>query len=220
MSYGRRSITMLWMAKSRSYTSSKLRRVSARLQRVPCVRIFIILFSHSGGDIKIYRKEGLHSFELAAEANDPNPLKVEYISFGSYQTNRVQFYFNCSFSFATPDSVATAIDHPLLAKEDVPPFVDLRNCKMNFLYGSHLSGFNLFIPRLPRTVLVTKCNFYSISDNDYKKFIKISDIRNSQPDGYIVRIVLYILGPRDAHVLLTTNDHPNYERDYVYEFGE
>lgn len=188
-----------------------------------CVRDFStisFLLSFIGGDIKIYRKEGLHAFELAAEANDPNPLKVEYISFGSYQTNRVQFYFNCSFSFATPDSVATALDHPLLAREDVPPFVDLRNCKINFLYPLIWVDLIYLFLVSPATVLVTKCNFYAISDNEYKKFVKLSDIRDSQPDGYIVRIVVYILGPRDAHILLTTNDHPNYERDYVYEFGK
>lgn len=83
------------------------------------------------------------------------------------------------------------------------------------VYRANNSKFFLLV-----LVLVTKCNFYSISDYDYKKFIKLSDIQNSQPDGYIVRIVLYIQGARDAHVLLATTDHPNYERDFVYEFGE
>lgn len=66
---------------------------------------------------------------------------------------------------------------------------------------------------------MTKCSFYSISDYDYTKFVKLSDIRNSQPDGYIARIVVYLLGARDAHILLSTTDHPNFDRDYVYEFG-
>lgn len=79
----------------------------------------------------MFRKEGLHSFKLMAEANDPDPLPVEYISFGSYNTNPVQFYFNCSFSFATPDTVSTTTDHPLLAN-DVPSTIDLRNCKHLF----------------------------------------------------------------------------------------
>lgn len=62
-----------------------------------------------------------------AEAFDPDPLPVEYISFGSYNTNLVKFYFNCSFSFAKPDAVYDTTDHPLLAK-DVPASIDLRNC--------------------------------------------------------------------------------------------
>lgn len=188
----------------------------------PEKQIIYLIQITTRGDIKIYRKDGLQAFELVAEANDPNPIPVEFISFGSYQTNRVQFFFNCSFSFATPDSVSSATDHPLLAKADVPPSVDLRNCKFESWYSSRIpSTSNLIVfssSSIP--VLVTKCNFYSISDYDYKKFVKLSDIRNSQPDGYIARIVVYIQGARDAHVLFATNDHPNYERDYVYEFGE
>lgn len=69
-------------------------------------------------------------------------------------------------------------------------------------------------------VLITKCGYYSNSDYDYKQFIKISDIKNASPDGYILRIVLYIQGARDGNVLLATSDHPNYERDFVYEFGK
>lgn len=68
-------------------------------------------------------------------------------------------------------------------------------------------------------VLVTKCAYYTNSDYDYKQFVKISDIKNSQPDGYIIRIILYIQGARDGNVLLSTSDHPNFEKDFVYEFG-
>lgn len=70
------------------------------------------------------------------------------------------------------------------------------------------------------SVLVTKCGYIAVSTYDYKNFIKISDIKNSQPDGYILRIVLYIQGARDGNILLSTSDHPNFERDFVYEFGK
>lgn len=135
MFYGPLNILMFWIQKNKSFSSYKSHHVSKMFSCIHMgMRTHIYnSFSLAGGDIKIYRKEGLHSFELTAEANDPNPLPVEFISFGSYQTNRVQFYFNCSFSFATPDSVSTSIDHPLLAKEDVPPSVDLRNCKCKHL---------------------------------------------------------------------------------------
>lgn len=85
------------------------------------------------------------------------------------------------------------------------------------IYFFLLVSFSLFFLGL---VLVTKCGYYSISDYDYRHFVKISDIKNSQPDGYILRIVFYIQGARDGNVLLATSDHPNYERDYVYEFGK
>lgn len=69
-------------------------------------------------------------------------------------------------------------------------------------------------------VLITKCGYYTISDYDYRHFVKISDIKGSQPDGYILRIIIYIQGARDGNILLATSDHPNYERDFVYEFGK
>lgn len=73
-------------------------------------------------------------------------------------------------------------------------------------------------------VLNLRCRRYSVKydaiDYDYKDFIKINSIKNSQPDGYILRIVLFIQGERDANVLLALSDHPNYERDTVYEFGK
>lgn len=83
--------------------------------------------NYIGGDIRIFRKEDTHSFKLMAEAYDPDPIPVEYISFGSYDHNLVKFQFNCSFSFATPDAVYDTTDHPLLAR-DVPASIDLRNC--------------------------------------------------------------------------------------------
>lgn len=97
-----------------------------------------MIFFVTGGDIKVYRKEGLDSFKLIGEANDPEPIPVEYISFGSWNTNLVKFYFNCSFSFAKPDAVSATTEHPLLAN-DVPSTIDLRNCAYNFVIISPLS---------------------------------------------------------------------------------
>lgn len=97
---------------------------------------------------------------------------------------------------------------------------------MNLAHSSSLSlslsFVCIFVCHLGNStsVLVTKCAYYAISDNDYKNFVKISDIKNSQPDGFILRIILYIQGARDGHILLATSNHPNFERDFVYEFGK
>lgn len=79
------------------------------------------------GKIRIYRKEDTQSFALLAEAEDPEPLKSEYISFGSWNKNLVKFYFNCSFSLGQPDEVFDTTEHPLLSR-DVPKAITLRNC--------------------------------------------------------------------------------------------
>lgn len=70
------------------------------------------------------------------------------------------------------------------------------------------------------TELVAKCKWYEAWENEYKKFHKLSDIKDSQPDGYLVKLPLYVHGSRDAHILLSATDKPNWETDNVYEIGE
>lgn len=89
-----------------------------------------IFIPFTDGDIRILRQNSSDLFELVAEATDSNPIPVEYISFGSWGTNLVRFYFNCSFNFGMPKSVSTTTHHPLLAKEELPPSVYWRNCKL------------------------------------------------------------------------------------------
>lgn len=55
------------------------------------------------------------------------------------------------------------------------------------------------------------CNGYH-----YAPFAKLSGIRNSQPEGYKVRMGLYVQGPHDGHILLSSS--PN--TDSVYEIGK
>lgn len=81
----------------------------------------------TGGDIKIFSRQDLQPYKLIVGATDPKPLPIEYISFGSYNTNKVQAYFNCSIDIAPPDVVASKQDHPLLVNT-VPSSIDLRNC--------------------------------------------------------------------------------------------
>lgn len=88
--------------------------------------VFLIEITN-GGDIKIFSRDGLRPFKLVTGATDANPLKVEYISFGSYASTRVQTYFNCSLSIAPPDISHANPDHPLLIN-NVPKSIDLRNC--------------------------------------------------------------------------------------------
>lgn len=93
-------------------------------------RFLSVSIPFTDGDIRIFRQDSSGSFQLAAEATDSNPIPVQYISFRSWATVSVQFYFNCSFNFVMPESVSTATHHPLLAKEELIPPVDWRNCKL------------------------------------------------------------------------------------------
>lgn len=176
--------------------------------------------SISGGDIKIYRKDGSRSFELIGEAKDPNPIEIKYISFDSSQTDHSQLYFNCSFSVARidDDGVFAVTEHPLLAKFNVPPSVDLRNCKMG-KFVSFIQNYSFLFVEI-FLVLVTNCNHYTNWEYEYEKFIKISDIVDSQPDGYIARIAVFIQAGRDAHIGFTLKDsNKNPDEEIFYEYG-
>lgn len=83
-----------------------------------------------------------------------------------------------------------------------------------------MSYFILTIAFFPTIlVLVTRCLYYTNSDYDYKQFIKLTDLKGVTPEGYLVRMVFYIQGARDGHILFSVTDRPNYDRDFVYEFG-
>lgn len=69
------------------------------------------------------------------------------------------------------------------------------------------------------SVLITKCNFYEASDYVYKRFISLKDISGAEQTDYLVRIVFYVQGSRDANIIFTASDRPNFEEDSVYEFG-
>lgn len=90
--------------------------------------VFLVEITDSG-DIKIFSRDGLRPFKLVTGATDPNPIKVQYISFGSYLGTKVQTYFNCSLPIAPPDVAHANPDHPLLIN-NVPKALDLRNCKL------------------------------------------------------------------------------------------
>lgn len=78
---------------------------------------------------------------------------------------------------------------------------------------------NLSFLNLEYTVLVNKCKWYEAWENEYKQFHDLADIKDSQVDDYLVKLPLYVQGSRDAHILLSATDKPNWATDYAYEIG-
>lgn len=147
-------------------------------------------------------------------------LPIKYFGFASYDNSLARFFYNCKDDHIFQKGSLNN-QSPLQVKNEIAS-VDLRNCMCAYLFTVnlillifHSISFYFYL------VLVTKCRFYSVkpdsADYDYKDYIKTSDIANSQPDGYILRLVLFIQGGRDANILLTTSNQPNFERDFVYE---
>lgn len=67
------------------------------------------------------------------------------------------------------------------------------------------------------TGLDKECTRYEEKEYEYRNFTRISEIHNGQQDGYVVRFTFYAIADRDAHIIFTTNDHPNFRTDNVYE---
>lgn len=63
-----------------------------------------------------------------------------------------------------------------------------------------------------------KCKKRTIADYEYGDVIKISDIPGIQPIGYVVRIPIYVLASRNAHIRFSEDYIVYLNRDDVYEF--
>lgn len=88
-----------------------------------------------------------------------------------------------------------------------------KKCPQAFLRES-LSCHFLFMHFIG---LVKQCKLREERNYDYKKLIKIDDIPGIKPNGYLVRLPVYILAARDAHIVFSAKESPNWTRDYVYE---
>lgn len=64
-----------------------------------------------------------------------------------------------------------------------------------------------------------QCKQYEESEDEYRQLMNLSDVAGTQPDGYLVRFPFYILAERDAHVVFTESESPDWFADNVYEFG-
>lgn len=64
---------------------------------------------------------------------------------------------------------------------------------------------------------MAKCREYdATSGYGYQTYFKIDDVSNHFADGHIVNLKLYVLGSKDAHILLATAESPS-TVDPVYE---
>lgn len=61
-----------------------------------------------------------------------------------------------------------------------------------------------------------ECKKYTASKK-YQQFIDLNSIEGAQSPGYIARFSFYVLGKRDAHIVLTMKNNPDWRKDSVYE---
>lgn len=67
-------------------------------------------------------------------------------------------------------------------------------------------------------MLLVKCSLYTADRYEYKNFTRLSDIANASPDGYILRLPIYVQGKRDSLIKFSARKNPAPNAD-VYEIG-
>lgn len=76
----------------------------------------------------------------------------------------------------------------------------------------HLNEFFL-------TVLVKKCETEETWELEYNKFHELKSLKNSQADGYVFKLNFFVFGEKEMHVLLSSTEKPNIEKESAYEIG-
>lgn len=67
---------------------------------------------------------------------------------------------------------------------------------------------------------LTECDYYKTEEYNYTHFVDLNSIKDAQPTGYYARVPIYVIGPRDGHIFLSTTNKPNRDKDFAYEFGK
>lgn len=154
----------------------------------PRVPIKFVLEISKDGQIAIYSQHD--PFVPLITAHDPNPLPIKFLSFASKDTLS-QFYFNC-------------VDD----NKDAPVMVPI---KLPSRIGEDDTGV------VGDKWGLKQCQTIQVKDNHYTKFFPLESLSNVH-EGVLVSLPLLIQGERNAHIILTTTDKPNWETDSVYEF--
>lgn len=68
--------------------------------------------------------------------------------------------------------------------------------------------------------LTSRCKYYTNPKYEYRDFLSLNEIHDSQPAGYQARLSFYAQGTRNAHILLSRTSNPNVLVDNVYEISE
>lgn len=64
------------------------------------------------------------------------------------------------------------------------------------------------------------CKKTEVESGQYETMIPLSDIPNVQPEGFLVRFPFYILAERDAKIVFSETENPDWLIEEVYEVGK
>lgn len=117
-------------------------------------------------------------------------MPINYISFHASESSQNEFYYGCPYPIRRTDLI-------------VPDKTDIAE---DSTYA--------------KTQVYAECSKIGVFDGEYIQYHKISDIRGTQPDGYLARIPVFVEANKDVTILLTTSSRPDMENDKLYQIGE
>lgn len=65
-----------------------------------------------------------------------------------------------------------------------------------------------------------KCETEETWELEYNKFHELKSFKNSQADGYLFKLNFFVHGEKEAHILLSSIENPNIEKNSAYEIGK
>lgn len=143
----------------------------------------------SEGMIKLFMEDSPYLPVL--RAFDPEPVKVQFMSFKNYLTEHIDFWWG---------------DKPELPKESIFEELITINYGKKELHPLFVNWEKLRpVVRLP--LLVTNGKYIESWNELYDKVMPIED--KWKPSGYVLRMPFWIQGSRDAHIVLSTDEKPN-----------
>lgn len=145
----------------------------------------LLLLDISDGLLEVFVGELQYKAIVKAFAK---PIDVKYVSFASSDGNRVLYFYNCD------DEKAAKTILPVPASNAHPFFAE--STEVN------------------EEALAKTCKHTQAWEDVYSTPVKLDSIKNSQPDGYVVRIPVLVKGVRDAHILLQSGNSANPKDGY------
>lgn len=145
----------------------------------------------TAGQIRIFAKDNFNAkFILLLVAVLPVPIPVNFISFHASELSQNEYYYGCPYNVRRTE-LYLAGDAPI--SEDVS---------------------------FTQAQVDAECTSYSALDEDQLHFRAINSIYNSQPDGYAVRLPVYVLAHQNVKILLSSTNRPSFETDKIYQIGK
>lgn len=64
-----------------------------------------------------------------------------------------------------------------------------------------------------------KCQYEEHWEHKYTKYHALSELKNTQTEGYLFRLPLLVHGSKDVHILLSESKNIDIEKDPAYEIS-